>query len=377
MAMTVKKCASKAKKASVITAVKSDRIRLGFIGTGGISLAHIEALKSLPEYEIVAGCDIKPERNEWFKAQAGCQNARTYTDYNDMLKSEKLDAVDVCTPNGVHAPATIAALKAGCHVICEKPMAMNPAECKAMIDASEKAGKLLEVGFQWRYHPATQMCMRAIKEGLLGDILYVKVHAMRRRGVPNWGVFGQKALQGGGPMIDIGVHQIESAHCAIGQPKPVAACGKTWTFLGDKPSKVVSMWPNWDYKTYTVEDLCVGQVRFENGVLMQIESAFCSHIESGEEYLNWEVMGTKGGFDFAKQTIYHDMAGTMVNSKASFLPVGNVWNCFFYNKLKNFSNAILNGTPLGADGHEGLAVQSIIDGLYRSADKGGAEVKIN
>ncbi len=372
--MATAKTASK-KKSSVITAPKSNKIRLAFIGTGGISASHLDALRQLPQYEIVAGCDIKPERNTWFKAHDICQNANTYTDFNEMLKKEKIDAVDVCTPNGVHAPATIAALNAGCHVICEKPMAMNPKECEAMCAAAEKAGKLLEIGFQWRYHPSTLMCMRAIKEGVLGDILYVKVHAMRRRGVPNWGVFGQKALQGGGPMIDIGVHQIESAHCAIGQPKPVAASGKTWTFLGDKPSKVVSMWPNWDYKTYTVEDLCVGQVRFENGILMQIESAFCSHLEENE-YLNWEVMGTKGGFNFRDNTIYHDMAGTMVNSKAAYLPIGNAWDQFFINKLQNFSDAILKGTPLGADGQEGTAVQKIIDGLYRSAAKGGVEVAI-
>lgn len=367
--------ATRTKKTSSITAPKDNRIRLAFIGTGSISGSHLGALQHLPEYEIVAGCDIKPERLEWFKQQPGCQGAKVYADYNEMLAKEKLDAVDVCTPNGVHAPAAIAALNAGNHVIVEKPMAMNPAECQAMCDAAAKAGKLLEVAFQWRYHPATEMCKRAIAEGLLGDIMYVKVQAMRRRGVPNWGVFGQKALQGGGPMIDIGVHHIESSHCAIGQPRPVAASGRTWTFLGDKPSKVVSMWPNWDYKTYTVEDLCVGQVRFENGILMQIESAFCSH-QAENEYLNWQVMGTKGGFDFKSGTLFHDLAGTMVNSKAAFLPTENIWRDFFVNKLRNFSSAILKGTPLGADGEEGMAVQKIIDGIYRSAAKGGAEVSI-
>ena len=371
--MTVLKSCKKKSPAS--KASKCDKIRLAFIGTGSISASHLAALAKLPEFEVVAGCDIKPERLEWFKQQPGCQNAAVYADYNEMLKKEKIDAVDVCTPNGVHAPATIAALNAGCHVICEKPMAMNPQECEAMCAAAKKAGKLLEIGFQWRYHPATQMCIRAVKEGLLGDILYVKVHAMRRRGVPNWGVFGQKALQGGGPMIDIGVHQIEAAHCAIGQPKPVAASGRTWTFLGDKPSTVVSVWPNWDYKTYTVEDLCVGQVRFENGVLMQIESSFCAHLEENE-YLTWEVMGTKGGFSFKDNTLYHDLAGTMVNSKAAFLPTEDEWGMFFYNKLKNFGDAILKGTPLGADGEEGMTVQKIIDGLYRSAEKGGKEVTI-
>ena len=349
------------------------RLRVGFIGTGNISHSHITAYQYLPETEIVAGCDIKPERLEWFRQQPGCQNAAVYADYNEMLKKEKLDLVDVCTPNGVHAPATIAALNAGCHVMVEKPMAMNPKECQEMNDAAAKAGKLLSCGFQIRYTPAVQMCKRAVEEGLLGEILYVKVHAMRRRGVPNWGVFGQKELQGGGPMIDLGVHQIESAHYAMGEPIPVAASGRTWTFLGDKPSKVVSIWPNWDYKTYTVEDLCVGQVRFENGALMQIESSYCSHIAEDTAY--WEIMGTKGGFNSKTATLFHDEAGTMLNSVAGFLP-DDPWPMDFVSKLRDLTTAIFTGSPLHSSGQEGMVVQKIIDGLYRSADKGGKEVKI-
>lgn len=351
------------------------KVRMAFIGTGGISDVHIRVLSQMPEVEIVAGCDIKPERLEWFKQQPGCANANTYTDYKEMLKKEKkLDFVDVCTPNGVHCPAVIAALKAGCHAITEKPMAMDPEECKKMCDTAKKHKKLLAVGFQNRYHPSTEMCVRAREEGLLGDIMYVKVHAMRRRGVPNWGVFGQKELQGGGPMIDIGVHMIESAHYAMGEPKPVAATGMTWTFLGDKKSEVVSCWPNWDYKTYTVEDLAVGQVRFENGALMQIESSFCAHLE--QDTFFWEIMGTKGGYNFETRSLFHDQAGTMVNSKAGFLPDAD-FDYLFKAKLQNFVDAIVEGTPLRAPGEEGMAVQKIIDGIYRSAAKNGAEVAIN
>ena len=352
------------------------KLRWAIIGTGGISGVHIQALSHIPEVEIVAGCDIKPERLEWFKKQPGCANAKTYLDYNEMLKKEKknIDVVDVCTPNGVHCPAVIAALQAGMHAFTEKPMAMNPEECKKMCDAAKKAKKLLGVGFQYRYHQSTQMCIRAREEGLIGDIMYVKVHYMRRRGIPNWGVFGQKELQGGGPMIDVGVHMIESAHYAMGEPKPVAVSGNTWTFIGDKKSEVVSMWPNWDYKTYTVEDLAVGQVRFDNGALMQIETSFCSHID--HDTMTWELTGTKGGFSWEDHALYTDMAGTMVNAKAGFLP-NDDFDTLFTAKLQNFVDGILNGTPLTAPGEEGMVVQKIIDGIYRSAAKKGAEVKID
>ncbi len=350
------------------------RIRWGIIGTGNISGTHIAALQQLPEVEIVAGCDIRPEREAWFKRQPGCVDARFYHSYDEMLRRERLDVADVCTPNGVHAPASIAALKAGCHVMTEKPMAMDPAECERMCAAAKKAQRLLAVGFQIRYSPGVQMCRRAVENGLIGDILYVKIHAMRRRGIPNWGVFGRKELQGGGPLIDIGVHQIEAAHYAMGEPRPVAAAGRTWTFLGDKPSDVLCRWPGWDYKTYTVEDLAVGQIRFENGALMQIESAFASHCAEDSAY--WELMGTKGGFNTRDNVLATDMAGTMVNAAPGFLPV-RIGPADVVDKLRNFANAIRFGTPLCVPGEEGLAVQKMLDGLYRSAANGGAEVTID
>ena len=253
-------------------------------------------------------------------------------------------------------------------------MAMNPAECMQMIATAKKANRLLAAGFQIRYTPAVQMCVRARQKGLLGDILFAKVHALRRRGIPNWGVFGQKKLQGGGPMIDIGVHWIESAHYAMGEPKPVAVTGRIWTYLGDKPSQVVSKWPGWDYQTYTVEDLAVGQVRFDNGAIMQIESSFCAHIE--KDRMAWEIMGTKGGFSTDDETLYLDQADTMLNAHAGFLP-GHANPADFIAKLRNFTDAIRLGTPLCCPGEEGLAVQKIIDGIYRSAAKDGAEVIIN
>ena len=350
------------------------KLRVAIIGAGNISSRHIFAYSRIPSVEIVAGCDIKAERLAWFVQQPGCGRARTYADYRELLASERVDIVDVCTPNGVHHPVAVAALRSGAHVMVEKPMAMTPAECEEMIQVARRCGRLLSVGFQVRYSPVVQMCARAVADGLLGDLLYVKVHAMRRRGVPNWGVFGQKELQGGGPLIDLGIHQIESAHYAMGQPRPVAVTGRTWTFLGDRKSEVISKWPGWDYKTYTVEDLAVGQIRFENGMLMQVESAFCSHIAEDEGY--WELMGTRGGFSSKDAAVYTDLAGTMVNMQAGYLPTYNYPHDMVA-KMENFVSAVLNGTPLCVTGEEGLAVQKMIAGLYASAENGGAEVKIS
>ena len=360
---------------------KGKKLRIAIIGCGGICQAHMSAFKNIDNAEVVAGCDIVQDRLDLMNEKWGIPKEALFIDgtqkpWLKMFKAMKgkIDAVDVCTPNGVHAPAVIDACNAGLHAITEKPMAMTVKECKDMVAAAKKNKVKLSVGFQRRYQHNSENLARMRAEGFFGDVMLVKVRACRRRGIPNWGVFGQKKLQGGGPMIDIGVHWIESAHYAMGEPKPVAVTGRIWTYLGDKPSQVVSKWPGWDYQTYTVEDLAVGQVRFDNGAIMQIESSFCAHIE--KDRMAWEIMGTKGGFSTDDETLYLDQADTMLNAHAGFLP-GHANPADFIAKLRNFTDAIRLGTPLCCPGEEGLAVQKIIDGIYRSAAKDGAEVIIN
>lgn len=353
-------------------AFRGKKTRVAMIGCGGICQTHMNAYKEIPEVEIVACCDILPERLELMKEKWGI--TKGYTDWNEMLKKEKIDAVDICTPNGVHCAPAVDAAKAGKHVMVEKPMAMNPAECKKMIAAADKAGVKLAVGFQNRYHDRTQFLKRAKDAGKFGNIMFVKVQALRRRGIPNWGVFGQKALQGGGPMIDIGVHMVEASHHFMGEPKPVAATGMTWTYLGDKPSEVVCPWPGWDFKTYTVEDLAIGHIRFENGAVMQIEASFAAHIK--ENKFTFTVMGDKAGGSWDPAEMFADLDGTMVNLTPNFLPDCEFGKLFVI-KLQNWIDAIRKGTPLTAPGTEGLMVQKILDGIYRSAEAGGKEVKID
>lgn len=348
------------------------KLRVAFVGCGGISQTHLESMASMPDVEVVAGVDIKRDRLAIMKEKWGV--TQLYEDWKTMLKEVKPDAVDVCTPNGVHAQPAIDAANAGCHVLVEKPMAMNPAECQKMIDAAAKNGKKLTVGFQYRYHPNTEFITRARDDGQFGNVMFVKCQALRRRGIPNWGVFGRKDLQGGGPMIDIGVHVIEMAHYVMGSPKPVAASGNTWTYLGNKKSDVVSQWPNWDYKTYTVEDLAIGQIRFENGAILQIEASFAAHIK--EDVWNFTLMGDKGGASWDPPALFSDRAGTMINSQPAFLSNKTDFHSLFTSKIRNWVDGCLKGTSLRAPGEAGLAVQKILDGVYRSAEA-GKEVKID
>jgi len=242
-----------------------------------------------------------------------------------------------------------------------------------MIDAARKNRRKLAVGFQYRFHPNTEALLRARDDKRFGNIQFVKCQALRRRGIPNWGVFGQKRLQGGGPMIDIGVHVIEMAHYVMGSPKPVAAAANIWTYLGNKKSDVVCMWPNWDYKTYTVEDLAIGQIRFEDGSIMQIEASFAAHVK--EDVWNFTLVGDKGGCQWDPPMVFTDRAGTMVNESPAYVGARSDFAYLFERKLADWVEACLRGTPLRAPGEAGLAIQKILDGVYRSA-AAGKEVAI-
>jgi predicted dehydrogenase len=327
-------------------------------------------LKEMEDVEIVAQADISEAAMRRWAEQHGIPES--FTDYEEMLAKVEPGAVSVCTPNGLHAPAAIAALRAGAHVIVEKPMAMNAREAQAMIDASGKHRRKLVIGFQYRFDPKTRFIKNAIEAGQTGKIVYARVQALRRRGIPNWGVFGRRELQGGGPLIDIGVHALEMTHYAMGSPKPVAASGGTFTYLGDRKSDVLCQWPNWDYRNYTVEDLAIGQIRFENGAVLSIEASFAAHIEKNE--WNFVLMGEKGGASWDPPAVFRDDVGHMVNTAPGWLPGGSAGDCFAA-KMRNFVEHALYDEPTMAPAEHGLMVQKMLDGIYASAAK-GREVKL-
>lgn len=343
----------------------SKSFKVGFIGAGGIAGHQISFLKKIDGVEVIACADVSEKSLEKMKSERGI--ARTYTDYKAMLRDEReLDAISVCTPNGLHAEHTIAALQAGKHVLVEKPMAMTVAEARDMLAAAKKAGTHLIIGFQWRFDPKTEVIRRQVVDGEFGKILYVRCQSLRRRGIPNWGVFGRKDLQGGGPMIDIGVHILEMAHYIIGSPKPVSVSGNTFTYLGNKADAIgiKSQWPNWDYKTYTVEDLAVGMVRFEGGAMLNIESSFVAHIE--KDVFNLQIMGEKGGANWDPVQIFKDENGYMFNSTPAFTG----WGDPFETKMRHFVDVCRDGKPNMAPGEHGLMVQQMLNGLYASAEQG-------
>lgn len=342
------------------------KLRVGFAGAGGIARHHMNFFKKMEDVELVAVSDVSDGALQQVQKDIGV--TKLYKSWQEMLAKEELDAVDVCTPNGLHAPATIDALKAGCHVLVEKPLAMNAVEGAAMLAAAKKAKKHLIIGFQWRYSPQAQLLKQAGEAGQFGNIMFMRCEAMRRRGIPNWGVFGRKDLQGGGPMIDIGVHIMEMAHFVMGEPTPVAASGNIYTYMGNKPSEAACSWPNWDYKTYTVEDLAIGHIRFANGAIMHVQASFAAHCE---DKWNFTFMGEKGGGNFDPLKIYRDQDGYMLDIAPGFVPKDDM----FAIKMRKFVDTALYDAPTIAPATAGLMVQKMIDGIYASA-AAGKEVAI-
>jgi predicted dehydrogenase len=341
---------------------KNTNLNIGIIGAGGIGRHYINTFKKATGATVVAAADPTAKALDEVAKMDG--SIARFADYRKMLKSVSLDGVVVGTPNKLHLQPTLHALAAGLHVIVEKPMAMNAADAKRMCDAARKAGRLLQIGFQQRFSPVAQMIRASVAAGKLGKILYVRCQALRRRGIPSWGVFGRKDIQGGGPMIDIGVHILEMAHYIIGKPAPVAATGACYTYLGNRKPEALTNWGPWDYKTYTVEDLAVGMIRFKTGATLVIESSFAAHIE--KDVFNVQIMGEKGGATFDPPALFADRDGYMFNMSPAFTGTQDA----FLRKIQHFVDCIRTGQTCEAPGADGLVVQKMLDGIYRSAEVG-------
>ena len=200
-----------------------DKIRVGVIGLG-IGRHHIRGYQSHPNAEVVAIADLDETRLAEVGDQYGV--SKRYPSGEQMIATEGLDVVSIATPNKYHKSLTIAALEAGCHVLCEKPMAMNAAEARDMLVAATKAGKRLMIDFSYRFSEQSQVLKAQVDAGVLGEVYFARTLWHRRRGLPRFGGwFGQKALSGGGPLIDLGVHRLDLALWLMGYPRPIRSFG--------------------------------------------------------------------------------------------------------------------------------------------------------
>ena len=249
------------------------KLRIGIVGLGFIGTQkHLVGLaQHADKAEIVAFCDLEIDRAEKALAEHGASGAYATADYREVLADDSIDVVHVCTWNTNHSEITCAALEAGKHVLVEKPMAVTGADARLMVETAKRTGKKLSVGFQYRFRKESQFLRNVVDEGRLGEIYAAKAHAVRRRGVPIWGVFTDKSKQGGGPLIDLGGHAIDLALWYMDNYSVESVTGVVNYKLGDKPEG--NMAGPWDPATYSVEDSAFGFVKFTNGASLFVEAS--------------------------------------------------------------------------------------------------------
>lgn len=343
----------------------SEKTKVAIIGTGSIAQSvHIPAYVKHPDAEIVAICDINKETLKKVGDELGIPEKLRFVDYDKLIELKGIDLVDVCTPNYVHKDPTVKALLSGKHVMCEKPIALNAEEGTEMVAAAKKSGKKLMIAYCWRWNAGAQALKRFAEAGSLGEVYYARVQALRRRGVPSWGVFIDKEKQGGGPLIDIGCHALDLTLFLMGHPKPIAASGKCYTKFGTRKG-TFGAWGPWDYDNYTVEDFAAGLIRFENGATLVLESSFCANIE--KDIFNTTILGTEGGCELNPLRMYREENGTLLDVSPVMVQqkVGT-----HEGEIIAFIDAVRNDKPAPVPGEEGLMVAKILDAIYRSSEEG-------
>ena len=362
------------------------KLRIAIVGCGGIAnQKHMPSIKAnADKADMVAFCDIIPERAEKAAKEYGIEGAKVYTDYKEMLAdtSIEIDVVHVCTPNVAHCPITVAAFEAGKHVMCEKPMAHNTEDARKMIDAWKKSGKKFTIGYQNRLRDDTQTLHASCEAGELGEIYFAKAHALRRRAVPTWGVFPNKALQGGGPLIDIGTHALDITLWMMNNYEPASVSGQVFYKLGrQEDGPAGNVFGPWDPKTFEVEDSAFGLVKMKNGATIFLEASWALNVLKSME-ASTTLCGTKAGAEIhhggsypQDELIYNTVEHNQLMEK-TISPAGVV--DFFeggaaaeaVREQEQWLNAIINDTDPLVKPEQAFVVTQILEGIYKSAETG-------
>lgn len=349
----------------------SKMINIGVIGTGTISISHLNAYRDNQRVNIQALCDLNPELLKKRADEYGVAPEHLYTDYQEMLKKEQLDAVSVCTWNSEHAPCTIAALNSGCHVLCEKPMATNALEARKMKEAADKSGKLLMIGFVRRFGNDCDILKDFIDRGDLGELYHAKATYLRRKGNPG-GWFGDKSRSGGGPLIDLGVHVIDLTRYLMGNPKPVSVYGATFQKLFAR--KDIKSPPPYiaasatDHDICDVEDFVTAMIRYDNGAVVNVDASFALNLKKDVGRI--ELFGTKAGAKLEPELeLYAEQNGHMTDVTL-VTQTALSFQGLFENEIDHFVSCLLDGTPCRNPAQDGVDIMTILDAIYESARTG-------
>ncbi|MGW9019466.1 Gfo/Idh/MocA family protein [Priestia megaterium] len=336
--------------------------KVAIIGAGQVAeKVHISYYRTREEINLVAAVSPNFERIKAFAERNGIPNY--YTNEDDMYIAEKPDIVSICTPNKFHYENVIKALENGCDVICEKPPAISAEEAHEMKRVAEKNNCLLTYNFHHRFADDVKILKEKVLDGVLGDIYVVKVKALRRCGIPGWGTFTNKEVQGGGPLIDLGIHMLDAALYVMDFPKIESVTAKMFQKIGTKKS--YGTLGEWNPDKFEVEDSLFGFIELEGGRLIQIETSFALNMKE-TSIMNVEFYGDQAGATLFPAQIYKDEKGELV----SLLNREEADPERHQKSMAAFVDKCLGEDVMVANAEQGYIIQKIVEALYQSAEKG-------
>jgi predicted dehydrogenase len=351
------------------------KLKIGVIGCGEIAAAkHLPSLKKQEEAELVGFCDIMKSKAEEAKHKYGTEHAYACTSYETLLNDESIDVVYVCTPNNTHSEITIKALQAGKHVMCEKPMANSYANAEKMFLAAAKSKKKLSIAFQNRFRADSQYLFKLAEEGYFGEIYRVKAFALRRRGVPTWGVFLDKEIQGGGPLIDIGSHALDLSFWLMKNYDVKYVVGNCYHKLSGM-KEAANRFGSWDPDRFEVEDSAFATIVMKNGATVMLETAYAINMDVSFERPGVTVCGTKAGAEMGKELVlnsekYGRLHTTCVDLELGGHMPGGKQESPGEMESRLFIDCILKDTDPFVKPHEALVVSRVVEAVYASSKSG-------
>lgn len=345
-------------------------LRVAIIGTGKVAgLFHVPGYRACPGVEVVACCDKDYDRATSFAGEYNIP--AVYRTVQQMLESERLDGVSICTPNYAHAEPTITCLEAGVPVLCEKPIAISSYDAARMTDAAKTTGVKLMIGHHMRFLPTAQFLKKMIDQGELGNIYYGRSHALRRRLVPGWGQFHIKSKSGGGPLIDIGVHALDLIIWLMGSPTAVTVSGAVYTKFGSRPD-FYNPYGTYRREDFDVEDFATAFIRFNNGSTLNLETSWATHLKETEAFPQ-VILGDRGGAELIAYAqppaaIPLRILKSREEALLDIIPSGLPQVEAHAEELKYWVSCLRDENPVLVKPEESLNVQRILEAIYASSE---------
>ena len=335
-------------------------VKVGIIGGGWPGSSHAKGYREAGGFKVVAVADLIPDRRKKLMSESGA--AKEYADADALLKDAEIDAVSICLPNHLHAPVARAALKAGKHVVCEKPPALNAKEARQIEAAAAKAGKVVLYSVQRRFGPGEQASRQAIAKGYVGDVYHARASWMRTRGIPlGTGWFTKKCESGGGALIDIGIHMLDVAWHLLGQPKPTSAYG----VAHQRFAKLVP-----DGIPCDVDDAAFAIVRFDGGKSLELASSWAINQAPQQQGAVCRVYGETGAVEvYTPQgaVLYRDF---QAKGDAKAVPLKPPRVVHHAAMMRHFKECIAGKTQPMIGPREGVVLMQMIDAIYKSSETG-------